>query len=130
MQISIQTLLAVGIGGFFGAITRLYITSVCDVIFPSNLPYGTLFVNIGGSLIIGFLFALFALLPIPIYIKSFLTTGFLGALTTYSTFAMETFFLLNTNIAFAFLNILLNLVGTIFAAGFGYKLTLLLARFF
>ena len=129
MQISIQTLLAVGIGGFFGAIARLYITSVCGVIFPSNLPYGTMIVNIGGSLIIGFLFALFSLFPMPIYIKSFLTTGFLGALTTYSTFAMETYFLLNTNITLAFLNILLNLVGTIVAAGFGYKLTLLLARF-
>lgn len=130
MQISLQTLLAVGIGGFLGAIARLYITSICGVLFPSNLPYGTMLVNIGGSFIIGFLFALFSLFQTPLYVKSFLTTGFLGALTTYSTFAMETFFLLNTNLALAFVNIFANLVGTIFAAGFGYKITLFLAKFF
>lgn len=130
MQISLPTLLAVGIGGFIGSIARLYVTSICAVVFPPNLPYGTMIVNIGGSFIIGFLFAIFSILETPIYVKSFLTTGFLGALTTYSTFAIETFFLFNTNLAFALVNIFVNLVGTIFAAGFGYKITLLVSRYF
>lgn len=130
MQISIETLFAVGIGGFFGAMTRLIITNYAANYFGNDFPYGTLIVNIAGSFIIGFLFAVFYSFSFPTHVKSFLTTGFLGALTTYSTFAMETFFMLNSNFLFALTNIALNLFGTIFAAGFGYKVTLQLIKFF
>ena len=57
------------------------------------------------------------------YIKSFLSTGILGALTTYSTFAIESFLLLEGGSIFlAFLNISLNVFGTIIMAGAGYML--------
>jgi len=60
-------------------------------------------------------------------LKSFLTTGFLGALTTYSTFAMETFWLLQGgSLLLGISNMGLNLLGTVLAAGGGYKLTELL----
>ena len=49
-------------------------------------------------------------------------TGFLGALTTYSTFAIESYMLLNNNFWYGVLNVTLNLFGTIVAAGAGYKL--------
>lgn len=122
MQVSYTTIIAVGIGGFLGAIARFYITHWSGAYLPHTIPFGTSIVNIVGSFIIGCLFALFSMYSIEPYIKSFLTTGFLGALTTFSTFAMESFFLLNTNIYYAFVNIALNLFGSIIAAGVGFKL--------
>jgi len=93
---------------------------------PHALPFGTLAVNLLGSFIIGLLFAWFhvntALSP---YLKSFLVTGLLGALTTYSTFAIESFFLLESgHYGHAFANMALNLFGTILMAGIGYLLIL------
>jgi CrcB protein len=119
--VSWQTLLAIGSGGFIGAILRAYITSIVNKNLPHDLPFGTLSVNLLGSFILGILFAYFYTANISIYLKSFLTTGMMGALTTYSTFAMETFFLLNTNIYLALSNMALNLFGTVIMAGTGFK---------
>ena len=55
-------------------------------------------------------------------IKGFLITGFLGALTTYSTFAIESYLLFGSSFWYAITNIILNLFGTILAAAGGYKL--------
>jgi CrcB protein len=58
-----------------------------------------------------------------LHAKSFLSTGILGALTTYSTFAAESFLLLEGgHIALALANISLNAFGTIFMAGSGFYL--------
>ena len=119
-----QTLLAIGSGGFIGSILRAYLNGVVNRHLPHALPFGTLSVNLIGSFIIGFLFALFmhtsAFSPT---MKSFLTTGILGGLTTYSTFALETFWLFNQGSLFlALSNALLNVVGTVLAAGSGYKI--------
>ena len=122
MSLSWQTIIAVGSGGFLGAIARVYITTVSSHYLPHTIPYGTFIVNILGSFIIGVLFAIFAHYTLSPHIKSFLTTGFLGAMTTYSTFAMETFFLFNVSFAMALINISINLFGTILAAGAGFKL--------
>jgi len=50
---------AVGIGGFFGAISRFTIASFIQKLSGASFPYGTLAVNIIGSLIIGYLFIFF-----------------------------------------------------------------------
>lgn len=69
------------------------------------------------------LFALFEEFVVDTKIKSMLTTWFLGALTTYSTFALESFFMLDRwNYAHFFLNISLNLVWTILFAWLGFYL--------
>ncbi len=117
-----STILAVGLGGFLGAIARVYVVHLANKTFISDFPYGILAVNIVGSFLIGVLFALFTVYSFSTETKSFLTSGFLGALTTYSTFAIETFFLLETSFMLGIMNMTFNLFGTILAAGSGYKL--------
>ncbi len=123
-MMSWQTILAIGSGGFLGAVTRAYLNGQINHHFPHSLPYGTLGVNLIGSFIIGMLFAYFSYTTLfSVHVKSFLTTGFLGALTTYSTFAMETVFLLSGGqIIMAATNMALNLFGSVLLAGSGYYL--------
>ena len=120
----IETILAVGFGGFIGAISRFYLSGSINNNFQLySISLGTLFVNILGSFLIGVLFGYIQSYQIPIYIKTFLITGILGALTTFSTFAYETFTLLESGeIEKAFLNIILNILGTLLMVYFGMKI--------
>lgn len=122
-MMSWQTILAIGSGGFIGAVSRAYLNGLINRNVPHDLPFGTLGVNVIGSLLLGILFALFTytqLFSMPV--KSFLSTGMMGALTTYSTFALETFWLINQgSLTLGVLNITLNVVATILAAGGGFK---------
>lgn len=122
MSLSWQTILAIGTGGFLGAIARAYSVHLSNKVFPLEFPVGVLLVNIIGSFIIGVLFAIFAHYTVSDSLKAFLTTGFLGALTTYSTFAIESFFLLQTSFWLGITNMVLNVLGTVLAAASGYKL--------
>lgn len=123
-MMSLQTILAIGSGAFIGAVMRAYLNGVVNHHLPHTLPFGTLAVNLFGSFIIGALFAYFSYSSyLSPQAKSFLTTGFLGGLTTYSTFAMETFFLLSGgHLLMAALNMALNTFGTVAMAASGYYL--------
>ena len=122
-MMSWQTILAIGSGGFIGAVLRSYLNGVISHKLPHELPFGTLGVNLIGSFIMGVLIAYFTYTSLPVHLKSFLTTGILGALTTYSTFAIESFLLLEGgSFALAFTNMALNLFGTVTMAGAGYFL--------
>ena len=123
-----QLLIAVGSGGFLGAILRYLITLTINTKLPLDISLGTLSVNLLGSFILGALIALFTIIDISTNIKLFLTTGIMGALTTYSTFAIESFLLIDKSLNLFLINIFLNLVGTIFFAGIGYKLIILFSN--
>ncbi|KYJ87269.1 fluoride efflux transporter CrcB [Sulfurovum riftiae] len=124
------TIIAVASGGAIGATLRLLLNGLINRHFIHPLPLGTLGVNLLGSLIIGILFAYFHLnTSLSPHLKTFMVTGILGALTTYSTFAIESFFLLEAgHYTHAFINMALNVFGTIFMAGIGYLLVLQLAK--
>ena len=122
MSLNWSMILAIGLGGFLGSIARAYAVHFTNKHVPMEFPLGILLVNLIGSFIIGLLFAYFSHYTVSTNLKAFLTTGFLGALTTYSTFAIESYLLFGTSLYLAITNITLNLVGTIVAAGSGFKL--------
>ena len=129
-MMNLATIIAVASGGAIGATLRLLINTAVNKHFTQGLPLGTLVVNLLGSLLIGMLFAYFHLnTSLSPHIKTFMVTGILGALTTYSTFAIESFFLLEAgDYTHAFINMALNLFGTILLAGIGYVLILNLTK--
>ena len=107
----------IGSGGFFGAVTRYIIATQVQKLTGVLFPVGTLSVNVLGSFIIGFMAMYFSQTIQPEY-KALVITGFLGALTTFSTFSLENVTMLQdgeyTKVALnIFLNITLTLVATI-----------------
>lgn len=84
-------ILGVGIGGFFGAITRYVLDGWIATSTGGRFPWGTLVVNVSGSFVLGLLFAMSierGILPAPI--RAPVLVGFIGAYTTFSTLTLET----------------------------------------
>ncbi|MBK90324.1 MAG: fluoride efflux transporter CrcB [Chloroflexi bacterium] len=109
-------ILLVSLGGALGATLRFTISPQIDKLFNSNFPFGIFVVNIMGCFFIGLLISLFEnKLMLSENLKIFLIIGFLGSLTTFSTFALDNFNLVNQrNFYFLFLNLILtNFVGLV-----------------
>ena len=78
-----------------GALARHWAATAMAAAFGPRFPLGTLAVNVAGSFAMGWLFALFAgRADISPELRLLVTTGLLGAFTTFSTFSMETLVLL------------------------------------
>ncbi|KKD59649.1 camphor resistance protein CrcB [Grimontia sp. AD028] len=114
----------IAIGGAFGACSRYLISELCAVMLGRGFPYGTLTVNVVGSFIMGLLVAALeqeVFSPGPW--RHLIGLGFLGALTTFSTFSMDNVLLLQQGEWFKMgLNVVLNVVICIFAAWAGFQL--------
>ena len=92
----IQHLAMVAIGGALGASLRYGTNLAMLAWLGKNFPWGTLTVNLLGSLIIGLAWALFAK-DVPDQSKHLLFIGFLGAFTTFSTFSLDIHQLIQNN---------------------------------
>ena len=90
----IKVLLIAG-GGAFGAILRFALSNSVHALLGRGFPYGTLFVNVIGCLAMGMLYVLFLeRLALGAEWRAAVQIGLLGALTTFSTFSMETLLLI------------------------------------
>lgn len=80
----------VGIGGFVGAALRYLVSLGLNAWWQERLPWGTLLVNVVGGFLIGLLAPLSARFCWSERTRLMVSTGFLGGLTTFSTFGLET----------------------------------------
>ncbi len=116
--------LLVMLGGSLGAASRYGIGLLSVRLWGTHFPWGTLVVNLVGCFFIGLLFALAdrARLLTP-DIRLLLITGYLGALTTFSTFSLETVNAGRSGLVFHSLaNILLNNLGGLSLTYLGLRL--------
>lgn len=117
-------ILAIALGGSAGAVMRFLVANGIYAWLGRNFPHGTLFVNVTGSFLMGFLTALmlqrFAL---AVEYRAAILVGFLGAYTTFSTFALETLNLFEEgSLLKAGLNIFLSVVLCLVAVWYGMVL--------
>lgn len=112
----------VGGGAALGAILRYLLGSLLNPLYPV-IPIGTLVANLLGGLLMGLLVAYSAGLSFEI--RLLLATGFLGGLTTFSTFSAEAFLLLQQGrIAQAMLLIGVHVIGSLLMTATGFALAL------
>ena len=116
-----NTLFYIALGGAVGAVMRYAVSNGIHTLLGRGFPYGTLTVNVLGSLVMGFLYIfLIERLSNNLALRASLMIGFLGAFTTFSTFSIETFNLLENGEAFkALINILISVVLCLLAAWAG-----------
>jgi CrcB protein len=113
--------LAVAMGAVLGAWLRWFLAGELNAAIP-HLPLGTLIANVGGGLIIGFVVAWLTANPqVHPNVRLFVITGFLGALTTFSSFSAESLQLLHAGrYGWALAHSALHLFGSLAAAAAGF----------
>lgn len=82
---------AIALGAALGGVSRYYLGSAMQQRFGIAFPWGTLLINIAGSLLLGFIIRYALMTPgMTAEIRALLTTGFCGGFTTFSAFSYET----------------------------------------
>ncbi len=123
-----MTILLVGVGGFFGAIARYLVDGWVSGLTRGTFPWGTLVINVTGSFALGFLFAAtIERATLPAEIRAPVMIGFIGAYTTFSTLALESWRLIENG---SYVLGLANLVGSMVLGIIAVVAGLLLGRAF
>ncbi|WP_340122598.1 fluoride efflux transporter CrcB [Methylobacter svalbardensis] len=115
-------ILAIALGGSFGAVVRFLVSSGVAQWLGRGFPYGTLVVNVIGSFMIGLLAETLILQRVTITFeyRAAILVGFLGSLTTFSTFSLDTFYLIEQgNLTKAAVNIFASITTCVFAVWIG-----------
>jgi fluoride exporter len=87
---------AVAIGGAIGSVARYLVGIGAGRLFGTAFPWGTLIINIAGSFLIGVFVESFALKwDLPQVVRVFLTVGICGGFTTFSTFSLDAYLLMD-----------------------------------
>jgi CrcB protein len=88
-------ILAVALGGAIGSVARYLVGIGSGKLLGFNFPWGTLVINIVGSMLIGVFAGMFAFKwDLPQALRVFLTVGICGGFTTFSTFSLDTYYLI------------------------------------
>ena len=122
------TYLAIAFGGALGALSRYWITVSIERFNGTGFPLGTFMVNLLGSFLIGLLYILFAeKLSVADQWRPVIITGFLGAMTTFSTFSLDALLLFQQgHYNTALFYVLSSVVICIFAAYVGMQIARIL----
>lgn len=115
--------LAIAAGGAIGAVLRYWVSGGVYALLGRDFPYGTLAVNVLGSLAMGFLYVFMMerlATATAAEWRAFALVGLLGAFTTFSTFSLETLTLMQDALYIrALLNVLLSVLACVGAAVLG-----------
>lgn len=116
--------LAIAAGGAIGALLRFWVSTGVYALLGRGFPFGTLAVNVLGSLLMGYLYiVMIDRLALAAEWRAFALVGLLGAFTTFSTFSIETLVLMEqADYAKAFANVLMSVLACVAAAFLGVTL--------
>lgn len=123
---NLSTPIAISLGAIPGALSRYHLTILLARWLGTGFPFGTLAINLSGALLMGF-FATLAMNQIitSTVLQRLILTGFLGSYTTFSTYALDTSFLLQSG---SQTKAIIYWIGSVVLGGISLELGIVLAK--